>query len=159
MGLPRTFVGFSSTDIKSCWLMLAWKANDNIDSIFPIASLIRKLIQRTRHTLRASAVNESVWWVRSQSSSDRTPAPNTNMCAGKWRWLERRAAGLLGSILMDRAKWLRRPACRSFGILVPSLYHSPQRLLVTPLKASICSPMTTGITRTESIKNSDTSER
>ena len=31
MGLPRTFVGFSSTDIRSYWLMLAWKANDHID--------------------------------------------------------------------------------------------------------------------------------
>lgn len=34
MGLPRTFVGFSSTDIKSYWLMLAWKANEHIDFDF-----------------------------------------------------------------------------------------------------------------------------
>ena len=34
MGLPRTFVGFSSTDIKSYWLMLAWKAHEHIDFDF-----------------------------------------------------------------------------------------------------------------------------
>lgn len=34
MGLPRTFVGFSSTDIKSFWLMLAWKAHEHIDFDF-----------------------------------------------------------------------------------------------------------------------------
>jgi hypothetical protein len=34
MGLPTTFVGFSSTDIKSYWLMLAWKKNENIDFDF-----------------------------------------------------------------------------------------------------------------------------
>ncbi|MGB3741516.1 MAG: TIR domain-containing protein [Castellaniella sp.] len=34
MGLPRTFVGFSSTDIRSYWLMLAWKANEHIDFNF-----------------------------------------------------------------------------------------------------------------------------
>ncbi|PHZ84658.1 TIR domain-containing protein [Paremcibacter congregatus] len=34
MGLPRTFVGFSSNDIKSYGLMKAWKANKNIDFNF-----------------------------------------------------------------------------------------------------------------------------
>lgn len=34
MGLPRTFVGFSSTDIRSYWLMQAWKANEHIDFNF-----------------------------------------------------------------------------------------------------------------------------
>ena len=34
MGLPRTFVGFSSTDIKRYWLMLAWKENEHIDFNF-----------------------------------------------------------------------------------------------------------------------------
>ena len=34
MGLPTTFVGFSSTDIKLYWLMLAWKRNENIDFDF-----------------------------------------------------------------------------------------------------------------------------
>lgn len=34
MGLPRTFVGFSSTDIKYWHLMLAWKANERIDFNF-----------------------------------------------------------------------------------------------------------------------------
>jgi hypothetical protein len=34
MGLPATFVGFSGTDIKSYWLMKAWKRNENIDFDF-----------------------------------------------------------------------------------------------------------------------------
>lgn len=34
MGLPRTFVGFSSTDINYYWMMLAWKKNENIDFDF-----------------------------------------------------------------------------------------------------------------------------
>lgn len=34
MGLPRTFVGFSSTDIRYYHLMLAWKGNENIDFNF-----------------------------------------------------------------------------------------------------------------------------
>lgn len=34
MGLPRTFVGFSSTDIHYYRLMLAWKANQHIDFDF-----------------------------------------------------------------------------------------------------------------------------
>jgi hypothetical protein len=34
MGLPRTFVGFSSTDIHCYHLMTAWKNNENIDFDF-----------------------------------------------------------------------------------------------------------------------------
>lgn len=34
MGLPRTFVGFSSTDMHYYRLMTAWKANENIDFNF-----------------------------------------------------------------------------------------------------------------------------
>lgn len=34
MGLPRTFVGFSSTDIHYYRLMLAWKANEHINFNF-----------------------------------------------------------------------------------------------------------------------------
>ena len=34
MGLPRAFVGFSSTDINYYWLMCAWKENKNIDFNF-----------------------------------------------------------------------------------------------------------------------------
>jgi hypothetical protein len=34
MGLPRTFVGFSSADIHCYHLMLAWKANEKIDFDF-----------------------------------------------------------------------------------------------------------------------------
>lgn len=34
MGLPRTFVGFSSSDIHYYRLMKAWKANDNLEFNF-----------------------------------------------------------------------------------------------------------------------------
>lgn len=34
MGLPRTFIGFSSTDIRYYRLMQAWKKNENIDFNF-----------------------------------------------------------------------------------------------------------------------------
>ena len=34
MGLPRTFVGFSSTDIRDYHMMLAWKNNECIDFNF-----------------------------------------------------------------------------------------------------------------------------
>jgi hypothetical protein len=34
MALSRTFVGFSSTDIRYYWLMQAWKVNEHIDFNF-----------------------------------------------------------------------------------------------------------------------------
>jgi hypothetical protein len=43
MGLPRTFVGFSSTDIKYYWLMLAWKENEHIDFIFTDCQLSNEI--------------------------------------------------------------------------------------------------------------------
>ena len=43
MGLPRTFVGFSSTDIKSYWLMTAWKAHQHIDFNFVDCQLSAEL--------------------------------------------------------------------------------------------------------------------
>lgn len=43
MGLPRTFVGFSSTDILYYRLMLAWKANEHIDFNFTDCQLQSEL--------------------------------------------------------------------------------------------------------------------
>ncbi len=43
MGLPRTFVGFSSTDINYYRLMLAWKENDNIDFNFSNCQLDKEI--------------------------------------------------------------------------------------------------------------------
>lgn len=43
MGLPRTFVGFSSTDIRYYWLMLAWKENEHIDFNFADCQLTDEL--------------------------------------------------------------------------------------------------------------------
>ena len=43
MGLPRTFVGFSSTDIRYYRLMQAWKENENIDFSFTDCQLSSEL--------------------------------------------------------------------------------------------------------------------
>lgn len=43
MGLPRTFVGFSSTDIHYYRLMCAWKNNQNIDFNFADCQLSQAL--------------------------------------------------------------------------------------------------------------------
>jgi hypothetical protein len=43
MGLPRTFVGFSSTDIHYYRLMQAWKNNDRIDFNFTDCQLSNEI--------------------------------------------------------------------------------------------------------------------
>lgn len=43
MGLPRTFVCFSGTDINYFRLMLAWKENENIDFNFVNCQLGRAI--------------------------------------------------------------------------------------------------------------------
>ncbi len=43
MGLPRTFVGFSSTDIHYYRLMLAWKENEHIDFNFTNCQLSQEV--------------------------------------------------------------------------------------------------------------------
>ena len=43
MGLPRTFVGFSSTDIHCYRMMQAWKANQHIDFNFTDCQLTNEL--------------------------------------------------------------------------------------------------------------------
>jgi hypothetical protein len=43
MGLPRTFVGFSSTDIRSYRLMCAWKEHEKIDFDFCDCQLQKEL--------------------------------------------------------------------------------------------------------------------
>lgn len=43
MGLPRTFIGFSSTDINYYRLMLAWKANERIDFNFANCQLSQEV--------------------------------------------------------------------------------------------------------------------
>lgn len=43
MGLPRTFVGFSSTDMRSYRLMQAWKAHEHIDFNFADCQLQNEL--------------------------------------------------------------------------------------------------------------------
>lgn len=43
MGLPRTFVGFSSTDIHCYRLMLAWQENEHIDFNFAGCQLAQEI--------------------------------------------------------------------------------------------------------------------
>ncbi len=46
MGLPRTFVGFSSTDLHYYRLMQAWKKNTNIDFNFTDCQLAQQIFSR-----------------------------------------------------------------------------------------------------------------
>ncbi len=43
MGLPRTFIGFSSTDIHRYRMMLAWKENEHIDFNFTDCQLSNEI--------------------------------------------------------------------------------------------------------------------
>ena len=43
MGLPRPFVGFSSTDLRCYWMMLAWKAYEHIDFDFADCQLEKEI--------------------------------------------------------------------------------------------------------------------
>lgn len=43
MGIPRTFVGFSSTDIHYYRLMLAWKENEHLDFNFANCQLAQEI--------------------------------------------------------------------------------------------------------------------
>ncbi len=43
MSLPRTFVGFSSADIRSYWLMCAWKEHEHIDFNFTDCQLTTEI--------------------------------------------------------------------------------------------------------------------
>ncbi|GBQ46416.1 TIR domain-containing protein [Komagataeibacter europaeus] len=43
MGIPRTFVGFSSTDIHYYRLMLAWRENEHIDFNFTNCQLAKEI--------------------------------------------------------------------------------------------------------------------
>lgn len=52
MSLPRTFVGFSSTDIKSYWLMRAWKENKHIDFNFADCQLSDEIASENEHYIK-----------------------------------------------------------------------------------------------------------
>jgi hypothetical protein len=52
MSLPRTFVGFSSTDIDSYHLMCAWKAHDHIKFNFCNCQLQRELYSNTESYIK-----------------------------------------------------------------------------------------------------------
>ncbi|OXM84576.1 TIR domain-containing protein [Paenibacillus rigui] len=52
MGLPRTFVGFSSTDIRYYYLMLAWKENEKIDFNFTNCQLKQELFSTNEQYIK-----------------------------------------------------------------------------------------------------------
>ena len=52
MGLPRTFVGFSSTDIHYYRLMQAWKSNENIDFNFTDCQLSEELDSENEESIK-----------------------------------------------------------------------------------------------------------
>jgi hypothetical protein len=53
MGLPRAFVGFSSTDINSYRLMLAWKAHEHIDFNFTDCQLTSSINSENEQYIKA----------------------------------------------------------------------------------------------------------
>ena len=57
MGLARTFIGFSSTDIQSYWLMLAWKANENIDFNFSDCQLHSEVNSENEQYIKRGMAN------------------------------------------------------------------------------------------------------
>lgn len=52
MGLPRTFVGFSSTDIKYYRMMQAWKENEHIDFNFTDCQLEQQLFSEREEYIK-----------------------------------------------------------------------------------------------------------
>lgn len=52
MGLPRTFVGFSSTDIHNYRLMQAWKKNEHIDFNFTDCQLSSELNSKSEEYIK-----------------------------------------------------------------------------------------------------------
>ena len=60
MGLPRTFVGFSSTDIKYYRIMQAWKVNEHIDFNFTDCQLEQQIFSENEQTKR-NAGSGSSW--------------------------------------------------------------------------------------------------
>lgn len=52
MGLPRTFVGFSSTDIRYYRLMQAWKANEHINFNFADCQLENEINSETEEYIK-----------------------------------------------------------------------------------------------------------
>jgi hypothetical protein len=53
MALPRTFIGFSSTDRASYYMMTAWKANENIDFDFADFQLDDALDSEDEHYIKS----------------------------------------------------------------------------------------------------------
>jgi hypothetical protein len=53
MGLPRTFVGFSSTDIHYYRLMLAWKHHEHIDFNFTDCQLHNEIRSNNEARIRS----------------------------------------------------------------------------------------------------------
>lgn len=52
MGLPRTFIGFSSSDIRYYHMMLAWKAHEHIDFDFTDCQLAKELYSETESYIK-----------------------------------------------------------------------------------------------------------
>ena len=58
MGLPRTFVSFSSTDIKCYHMMCAWKAQENIDFNFADFQLDEAINSQNPYYIRTVCRNK-----------------------------------------------------------------------------------------------------
>src|SRR5581483_1716978 len=60
MSLPRTFVSFSSTDIRSYRTMQMWKANENIDFNFADFQLDEAINSQNPYYIKAACRNKIV---------------------------------------------------------------------------------------------------
>ena len=58
MVIPRTFVGFSSTDINNYRLMLAWKTNEHIDFDFVDCQLQNELNSEDENYIKRKCMDE-----------------------------------------------------------------------------------------------------
>ena len=88
MSLPRTFVGFSSTDIRYWNLMLAWKENENIDFDFVNCQLQNEINSEDEAYIKSSDLfaREYIWLVNMHCLSVKIRDTSTSMFAGKQRW-------------------------------------------------------------------------
>lgn len=67
MGLPRTFVGFSSTDINYYRMMLAWKENENIDFDFANLQLQKEVNSEDESYIKRlcrSRINQAGYFIQ-----------------------------------------------------------------------------------------------
>lgn len=156
MGLPRTFVGFSSTDIRYYQLMQAWKANEHIDFNFADCQLANEINSEDEAYIKRKCrerINMAGTFVALIGQDTRSK--HKYVC---WEMEVAREKGcrIIG-VNLDGSRQVVDATCppiiRNIGL---SLFHFRRRSLPTPLRTSRCTTRTTGTTKIRSTSNSDT---